>query len=293
MTCISCATNIKKINENVSSFVNKEDEIKFKINDKVIENKEKNDQIIDKKTKSNKQNKIKKQIIKEVLVESPKNIYPFTLGEKLKYNIYALGIKAGNMELEIANSYKSVLNRNVFELIALINTTGIVNGIFPLHYKVKSYTSIDKFDSLRYQLDGYEGKIEKHKIELYDYDQKIAKLYKKEIKEEKINEENITTELLENSVDIIAAFYKIRYNNSGSFKVINSGKNKIVKIKPLAKNFLKEFDNYTMNVDSYELSFDDEKLKDKITLLIESNNSRRIVQILMPLKIGNVKIELD
>lgn len=290
--CFSCTTNVKKIDETISSFVSKEDEEKFKINEKITEKKEV--PLVEKKKSKQQKRQDKNQKKNEPqITEKTIPIYPFKLGEKLTYNIYALGFKAGNMELEISNTYKSVLKRNVFEFLSLINTTGFVNGFFPLHYRVKSYTSIDTFDSLRYQLDGYEGKIEKHKIELYDYEKKLAKLYKKEIKENKVSEESVNSELLENSVDIIAAFYKIRFNQITNFKVINAGKNKIVKIKILERNIIKEFDNYNIAVDTYELSFDDEKLKDKIKLFIESKESKRIIQVLMPLKVGNVRIELN
>lgn len=295
----------------VPEFLGKENKDKFTVADTAtdeIQNyiihqtieKPKNEKI--NKIGKNKKKTLKDSVEKKITIETPKPKkdfdVPFVIGEELQYRVTGLGMNAAKLAFSISG-YKYIGTKKVYYFKSIIKTTGLMNSLFLVNDLVESFTDVKEFYSHRYQIDGIEGKLSKNKVELYDSDKRIGILYKKETKDEQVSELKKEINIEPYSQDILSSFYKIRTldfdsNNKQEFNVISGEKNKILKLNVLSSSSFIN-DEQLSNIECYkvELSFNDDKLKDNIVLWIEKHNTKRILSIEVPLKLGYMKVLLE
>jgi len=96
---------------------------------------------------------------------------PFSLGEKLEYEIRYVGVTAGYLDLEVL-PFKQLNNRKVFHLQAKARTVKLFELIYRVNDTIESFWDYDGLFSHKFTMDLDESKQTRKLIELYDYDKK-------------------------------------------------------------------------------------------------------------------------
>ena len=129
--------------------------------------------------------------------------FPFSVGEKLTYQIYWGPFPVGQASLEVRN-IEPMDGHDCYHLVALLRTTGLGEVLFPVNNTVESWLDVEGLFSRKYREVRREGG-SKHDDEIsYDYQNRRAVIRNATKGTEK-------TVLLEQSVqDIISSLYYVR-----------------------------------------------------------------------------------
>jgi hypothetical protein len=132
-------------------------------------------------------------------------------GQKIIFAVYApMGIRAGTLIAKV-DGYKTINNQEVILLKANIYNTAFFASIFTVNLLIESYVDPVDFKSVRYQVTGQEGKLNKKTLELYDYEKNNIVEYKSVVengeKKTSQNTHNVLTG--ETAQDLLSAFWKV------------------------------------------------------------------------------------
>ena len=147
-----------------------------------------------------------------VVVSAPvvKKFNPI-IGQRIVFAVYApLGVRAGTLITKV-EGYKTINNKEVVKLRANVYNASFFASIFTVNLLIESYVDPVDFKSVRYQVTGQEGKLIKHTLELYDYENKNIIEYKSKTEEGIKKTEQYTHNVLTVDVaqDILSAFWKV------------------------------------------------------------------------------------
>jgi len=101
------------------------------------------------------------------------SVFPFSIGEKLGYDIRYSGFTAGKLEMQV-QAEKEIDGRRAYHLFAHANSSTVMNWLYRVNDTVESYLDDIGLFSHRFSMDLDESKQTKKSVELYDYQNKKA-----------------------------------------------------------------------------------------------------------------------
>jgi len=129
--------------------------------------------------------------------------FPFSVGEKLTYQIYWGPFPVGQASLEVRN-IEPMDGHDCYHLVALVRTTGLGEILFPVNNTVESWLDVNGLFSRKYKETRREGSSSHDDVIIYDYQNRRAIIRNGTKGTEKIV-------LLGQSVqDIISSLYYVR-----------------------------------------------------------------------------------
>jgi len=128
-------------------------------------------------------------------------VFPFTPGEKLRYNVYWLGIKAAEATLEIL-PMTSVDGVAAWHFSMTAHTTPLVAAIYPVHERMDAWAQADMSRSLRYTENKRKRSTLKHVSIFFDWTAQKAHGVK--------NEKRYLVDLRPGAFDPLSIFYFFR-----------------------------------------------------------------------------------
>jgi hypothetical protein len=93
---------------------------------------------------------------------------PFSIGEKLTYQIFWGPFVVGRATLEVAG-IEPVDGYNCYHLVAKAKTSGLIDALFPVDSTAESWLDCDGLFARRYREDRSEGKRHRNTESHYDY----------------------------------------------------------------------------------------------------------------------------
>lgn len=164
--------------------------------------------VVPSKTKKNSPS-ITPKVIKETSVIPPVRTFNPS-PQKIIFAVYGpLNIRAGTLTVQVMGE-KTINHQSVIYVRANIYNSAFFASIFKVNLLVESFIDPYEFKSIRYQVSGQEGSLNKSNIELYDYEQKNIIVYKQNTKDSHTEESQSTYPVLTNSAqDILSAFFKL------------------------------------------------------------------------------------
>lgn len=226
---------------------------------------------------------------------------PFTLEEKLFYDIRFVGVTAATFTMEM-RPFKVVNDRKVFHLFGHCKTVKLFELVYRVDDKVESFWDYDGLYSHRLTMDLDETKQSRKLIELYDYERKKSIYWNRVDHAEKgFSEQKVENDIKLWSQDPLSLLYYIRVaklplvkGEALSIPIILDGKSwDAVLIFDRKEKILVGNKNYDANV--YKLdNFLNGELKNKDnTVWISDDEKRYILRIEAKVKVGTFAIALD
>ncbi len=104
-------------------------------------------------------------------IEAP--LKSLTLGEKLSYEVFWMGVPVGFGSLEVQEK-TNVHGRPAFHVVAIARTNDFLSKIYPIHDEVHSIIDADRFCSLEFRKVVSEGRYRADERVVYDYGKQKA-----------------------------------------------------------------------------------------------------------------------
>ncbi len=138
---------------------------------------------------------------KEVAIEKP--LSTLTVGEKLVFGVYWMGIYVGDGTLEVKEKV-IVRGREAFHVVATAKTNDFLTKIYPIYDELHSFIDAEKFCSLEFRRNVREGRYRADETVIYDYEKKKA------FYESALNKSKKEADLPAEVHDPLSAFYWFR-----------------------------------------------------------------------------------
>jgi hypothetical protein len=219
-----------------------------------------------------------KKIEKVEVVNVP--IIPWSVGEKLHYEVHSLGMNAAQVEIEVL-PMKLLSGEKVWHFTSQAKTKNFASTMYYFNSKAESYVN-EQLKVKEHRSSAYEGDHSKIMIEKYNINDKKYFLYKKVDDKVEVNSSKEQA-YLEPFVDLVFIFYYVRLAKVGDeISLLNNHKVKKIKV---ADSRLE-----TMVVD------DKKYLVDKLTLKYENKThivyrskdlSKKVIKAVIDLKFAS------
>lgn len=161
------------------------------------------------------------------------------IGQRLIFAVYALGLRAGTLITKV-EGVKTINGQEVVLLKANVYNAAFFASIFTVNLLVESYVDPVDFKSVRYQITGQEGPVQKQDLELYDYELGQIIEHKTSTKDGKKSTSQKTSPGLDHPAqDLLSSFWKVvsldfSKNKEQTFLVASSDKVKVAKVVKLS-----------------------------------------------------------
>ncbi len=228
-------------------------------------------------------------------------VVPFSVGEKLQYDIRYLGLTAGYLNLEV-HPEKIVNGRKVQHLIGKAKTVKLFEMIYRVDDMIESFWDYDGLYSHRFTMNLDESKQSRKLIELYDYDKKKSFYWDRVDHSEKgFSEKKEEHDIKLWSQDILSSMYFVRSvdlpKNPGEevkFPVVLDGKPWETVVKFLKQGSIyangKNYDSNIYQIENYE---NGQPKNRENTLWISQDERRYILRVEAKVKVGSFAVALD
>jgi len=131
------------------------------------------------------------------------NSIPFTIGEKLTYQIFWGPFVVGRASLEVAG-IEPVDGHDCYHLVARAKTSGLIDALFPVDSTVESWLDCQDLFARRYCEDRREGKYHHSTESHFDY------AAKQTVVTDRLNGKQHYTMLNEPVQDVVSSLYVVR-----------------------------------------------------------------------------------
>ena len=262
-----------------------------------------------------KKKKLKKEIVKKentpvevvsaISVSNPPlrrvDPTPFSVGEKLEYDIRYIGVTAATLNFEVLPN-KDINNRTVFHLFAKAKTVKFFELVYRVDDSIESYWDYDGLFSHRFTMDLDESKQSRKLIELYDYEKKKSFYWNRVDHSQKgFSEQKEQHDIELWSQDVLSSFYYLRTaplpkspGETFSFPVILDGKPWQSKIQYIKNEKIyaggRDFQAKVYHIENFQ----NNELKNKDnTLWISDDEHHYILRVETKVKVGTFAVALD
>ncbi len=229
------------------------------------------------------------------------SVMPFEVGEKLEYDIRALGLTAGTFNLEVQPP-KMINGREAYPIVGVARTVKFFELIYRVNDRVESFFDFNGLYSHRFTMDLDESKQTRKVLELYDYDKKKSYYWSKMDHVDKgFSEKKEEHDIPLWAQDPVSMLYWLRIVDLPKGPGETSRYNVIVDGKPWEcvlrfdrrenRNYLgKNMDTIVMRMDNYQ----DGQLKNKDhQIWIADSPKRYILRIEAKIRVGAVAAALE
>ncbi len=177
------------------------------------------------KGKSSTANTVKKP---EPLKRVVKN--PFKIGEKIRWDLYYIGIKAATLTVEI-KPFVELNGKKAFHFNGVAETTSLMKYIYRVYDVIDSYVDYESFVPLKMTLTMNESKQNVSMVLNYDHVKGRSKFWKKRIDSKRVaTETKRNDEFTPMAQDIFSALYymrthELKVGDKVKYVVHDNGKN--------------------------------------------------------------------
>ena len=222
---------------------------------------------------------------------------PYKSGEWLKYKIsYSGFLKAGEAIVELNKD--TIDNKELFHVVAIGRTTGIINWFFKVNDRYESYFNLEDTRPYKFIRNINEGGYTKN-LSIY-FDHKIKKAT---INNKKTNEKHVA-DIKFNSHDLISIIYYLRKNfnlksidknNEITINTFFDYQNNEMKMKYLMTEIINtKFGKIKcLKIRPYVKSGRIFKAKESLTIWVTADKNRIPIKIAADLSVGTISADLQ
>ena len=211
---------------------------------------------------------------------------PFSTNEKLIYNLYYNGIKAGSATMKI--NEKKINGEKYIELNSEIKTNSFVDLVYKIRDKVNILMNYSDFSAKKIIKDIKEKNYKKKSSTIINYEEMIAYINNKKIP------------LTEKIYDPLSVIYSMRLKNLNinekfEYDIISNEKLKKINVKVVkTEQTSVPYGKFKTNIISPIGKDEKELLKNKgdMKIWITKDKKRIPIKILIKLKHGNITLKL-
>jgi len=214
--------------------------------------------------------------------------YPFQVGEKMKFTVYALGMKAGFGEMKVARN-KNINGTDCYQLVTTIESNPLFGSFFYISDRVDCYVDKETLLPLKYKKTEVEGDHSDKYTVYYNHEKNLAR-----------KDDEKALRMKPNSSDQLSTFYYLRtleMEPGTQYKLPNCDgeKNRTFNVEIVRREKvtteLGTFDAIVVDVtlDEAALIFAG---KAKATLWMRDDDSRMILKLSSSFILGEIKAEI-
>lgn len=214
--------------------------------------------------------------------------YPFKVGEKMKFTVYALGMKAGFGEMKVAGN-KDINDTPCFHLVTTIESNPLFGSFFYISDRVDCYADKENLLPLKYKKTEIEG----------DHSDKYTVYYNHEKNLARKNDEK-ALRMKPNSRDELSTFYYLRtldLEPGAKYELPNCDgeKNRAFNVEIIRREEVTT-EMGTFDAIVVDVTLDDAALifagKAKATIWLRDDESRMILKLSSSFVLGEIKAEI-